>query len=357
MNMHKRHVYMDVLRIAACLCVIYNHVNEYGYYMFAYRQVGSAQYFLELFASMLCKMAVPIFLMISGALMLHGEVSIKKLYTVRIPRIALSLLVFSGLFYARAVLRGDVQPGLKTFIFGLYEAEWSIAYWYLYMYLAFLIALPVLSRFAQAMDNRTFAYFLLVAVFFRCILPGLEAWRWEGIHRLNPNLSLSFLSCDVVLYPAMGYFFHHRLDCRTLKKALPGLCAAAVLLTAGACAMTYRDYFRTWISHTVTYHELFAPFVCAAVFACARVLFENMRSDSRVGRVLAEAGRCTFGVYLVHLLATEGLRGLWGLFGWMSETGGVLPVLGSFLYCLAMMLICMGPVWLLRRIPVIRKLL
>lgn len=46
MAARKRYVYMDVLRIAACLCVIYNHVNEYGFYMFAYRQVGSCLYCL-----------------------------------------------------------------------------------------------------------------------------------------------------------------------------------------------------------------------------------------------------------------------------------------------------------------------
>lgn len=357
MDKGKRYVYMDVLRIAACLCVIYNHVNEYGFFMFASREPGSAQYYLELFASMLCKMAVPVFLMISGALMLDGEVSLKKLWTVRIPRIAISLLLFSGLFYARAVLKSDVQLGLKTFIFGLYESEWNYAYWYLYMYLAFLIALPVLSRFMQAMDNRTFVYFLCVAVLFRCVVPGVEAWRWEGAHRLNPNLSLSFLSCDVVLYPAMGYFFHHRLDCRTLKKVLPGLCLAAVLLTAGACVLTCRDYFRTWVVHTQTYHNLFAPFVCAAVFIAAKVLFETVSSDSPIGRMLSEAGQCTFGVYLLHLIATEGLVGLGGLFGWMSETSGILPVLGSCLYCIVMMLICMIPVWLLRRIPGVSKLL
>lgn len=356
MNIRKRYVYMDVLRITACLCVIYNHVNEYGFFMFAGREIGSAQYYIELFASMLCKMAVPIFLMLSGALMLSGEVSIKRLWTVRIPRIAFSLLFFSGLFYVRTVIRGQAPLSIKTFIFGLYESEWNYAYWYLYMYLAFLIALPVLSRFVQAMDNRTFIYFLSVAVFFRCILPGFEAYHWEDVHKLNPNLNVSFLTCDAVLFPSMGYYLHHRLERDKLKKVLPGICAAAVLLTAVSCVMTCRVYYRNWVAHTQTYHNLFVPFVSATVFSCAKVLFEQMSGDSPAGHVLVEAGQCTFGVYLIHLLATEGLTGLGGLFDWMNGTG-ILPVLGSFLYCFAMMLICMVPVYLLRKIPGISKLL
>ena len=70
MDKGKRRVYLDVLRIAACLCVVYNHTNEYGFFMFATREPGSMQYFLEMYASMLCKLAVPVFLALSGALML-----------------------------------------------------------------------------------------------------------------------------------------------------------------------------------------------------------------------------------------------------------------------------------------------
>lgn len=356
MNGKRRYIYMDVLRIIACLCVIYDHVNEYGYFMFAAREIGSLQYFAELFASIQCKLAVPVFFAISGALMLDREVSWKKLWLERIPRIALVLLVFSAIYYGAAVHAGKAEAGFKTFVFGLYEHGWGYSLWYLYAYLAFLIALPVLAPMARALDHRTMGYLFAAALSFRCLIPGFEALYWQGAHKLHPDFNLAFLTCDIVLFPLMGYYLHCRVQKRTLRRIFPVLCVASILLTSLSCYMTYRDYYKTWVAHTQTYHNLFAPVLSAAVFSGARLLFDGIREDSRPGRVLAEIGKCSFGVYLIHLLVAERFHGLFGLFEWMGGTG-VLPLLGSLLYCSCIMLLCLIPIFILRRIPIIRRLI
>lgn len=356
MDGKRRYVYMDVLRIIACLCVIYNHVYEYGYQMYVMREVGSAQYWVELFASMLCKLAVPTFLALSGALLLSREISLKKLWLERIARIALVLVLFSALYYGIDVQRGRAELGLKTFIFGLYEDVWGYPLWYLYAYLAYLVALPVLACLAKALDQRTWRYLFAVALMYSCVIPGIEALRWENMHKMNSNLNPYFLSSGIVLYPLMGCYLHNRVDRKALKRVVPVLCAAAILLTAAACLMKYRDYFKTGNPQDERYHNLFAPVLCAAVFSAGRLLFEGIDERSRLGRVLTEIGQCTFGIYLVHLLAMEHLKGLWGWFDFRSAAG-VLPLIGSLLYCVTMMLICLVPVWLLRKIPAVRKLI
>lgn len=352
----KRHVYMDLLRVMACFCVIYNHAKGYGFFMFASREPGSAQYFVELFASMLCKFAVPVFFALSGALMLDREIPLKTLWMKRIPRMALVLAVFSVVYYGVEIAAGTTPAGLRAFVFGAYESGWGYALWYLYAYLAYLVMLPVLSRAARALDNRTFLYLFALALVYRCLVPGFEAYYWEGLHKLNPDFDLSYLTGDLVLYPMLGYFLHHRVQKRSLSRVLPVLCAASVLLTCVSCMMTYRDYWKTWVTHTQTYHNLFAPVLCAAVFSAAKVFFGDMDAQSRAARVLSGISGCTFGVYLIHPLFVENLEGLGGLFAWMGGTG-ILPLAGSFLYCAVMMLICLVPVWLLRKVPVIGKLI
>ena len=301
-------------------------------------------------------MAVPVFLAISGVLMLGREVSIKDLWYRRIPKIAAVLMLFSAIFYGVEILSTGGSFSLRDFIFGLYESNWNHAYWYLYAYLAFLMALPILSRLAQCMDFKSYGYLLTLAFVFRCFIPCIEAWRWGGVHTLNADFDLSFMTCDIVLYPLMGYFLHHRVSTVQLKKALPAIVVAAAGLTLISCHLTCRDYYVNWVAYTQTYHNLFAPVVCASVFAAARVLFERMDEQCILARTFSVLGRYTFGVYLLHMLATIHLAGLGGLFGWMSMTG-ILPIIGSFIYCVIMMLVCLPPVWLLRKIPLIGRLI
>src|SRR5574344_966994 len=94
----KRKIYIDMLRILACVAVIFNHFDP-GFYNSSYIGFGRPSYFFMLFLSILCKFAVPLFFMISGALLLGKKESTKDIIKKRLSRIILSLLFASILFY------------------------------------------------------------------------------------------------------------------------------------------------------------------------------------------------------------------------------------------------------------------
>ena len=351
----RRIVYLDALRILACLCVIYMHINERGQYMFAYREIGSALYFAEMFISMFTKMAVPVFFAISGALMLHRQMDLKTLWQKKILRIGTVLALFSAIVYAVAAAQGHAQWGLKTFIFGLYDSTWSYSYWYLYAYLGFLMVSPVLGTLARSLGKRDFLYLLALAFVFRSLLPGMEQLRWEGVHKLNPSLNLSCITADIVIYPLLGYYLHHRMDERECRKIAPLLIAAASLLTAAACYMTYRETTKTWMAIHQNYHELFAPFWCAAVFAAARGYLAGVGSQSRAAGWISRFSAYTFGVYLLHLLILQNMGPALDAV-WNALMAVHLPqAIASAVYCMAVFVICMAPVWVIKKIPGIGK--
>lgn len=93
-----RTIYLDILRIIACLMVIFNHSNERGFLRFISDDMETALWWINLFFSTMCKSAVPIFFMISGALLLRKEETICATYR-RIPRIFTDLVLFSLLYY------------------------------------------------------------------------------------------------------------------------------------------------------------------------------------------------------------------------------------------------------------------
>ena len=160
------------MRILAAFFVIFNHTGNNGYFLFSLYPMHSFPFWIYLFLSIFCTFSVPLFFMISGALLLGREqISYRNLWTRRIPRMACILLFWSGVYYLVDVLRGWEEPSIVTFLTVLYEDAWTVPFWYLYAYLAFLISLPLLQRFAKGLQNRDFGYLIVVFLAFSCLLP------------------------------------------------------------------------------------------------------------------------------------------------------------------------------------------
>ena len=69
-----RKAYLDALRILAIFLVLFNHTGVNGYALYMVRR-GAALFPFYLFNAILIKVAVPLFLMVSGALLLEKEES------------------------------------------------------------------------------------------------------------------------------------------------------------------------------------------------------------------------------------------------------------------------------------------
>lgn len=72
MGTQKRKTYIDVLRIMGTLMIMFNHTSTFGFALYTVRTQGIL-YWLYLFLAILVKVAVPIFFMISGGLLLERE--------------------------------------------------------------------------------------------------------------------------------------------------------------------------------------------------------------------------------------------------------------------------------------------
>lgn len=67
----KRRLDIECMRILAAFFVIFNHTETTGFFLFSYYDTHGIRYWLYLFISIFCKFSVPLFFMISGALMLN----------------------------------------------------------------------------------------------------------------------------------------------------------------------------------------------------------------------------------------------------------------------------------------------
>ena len=135
---------IDAMRVLAMFGVVFNHSNERGSGLYLTCRPASPAYWIYLFFSVACK-TVPLFLMISGAVMLtKDEEPLGILWKKRIWRMLTVLAVTLLIYYLKDIYISGEHFQLHEFLNELYSVGY-IHLWYLYAYIAFLICLPLFA--------------------------------------------------------------------------------------------------------------------------------------------------------------------------------------------------------------------
>ena len=213
----KKEVYLEILRIIAICFVIFNHTGLNGYWLFTQRTPGTLSFYIYLFLSLFCKFAVPLFMAISGAVLLGRKDEPVKKNAQRIFRIVIVLVVYSFIYYLQSIYLGECTFSWKDYVVNLIAGNISAHLWYLYLYLAFLISLPILRRLAQNLDDKLFAYMIILAVVFNGVIPCFE---YALGFTLNANVKVTWIGTNIVLCPCVGYYLHTMWDHAKIKKVL-----------------------------------------------------------------------------------------------------------------------------------------
>ena len=346
-----RALHLDLLRVLAIFLVVLNHSGAYLYYL----QVQSpALRLLCACFSCLIKTAVPLFFMISGALLLEKEESLAELFRKRVLRYALVLILFSLASHLWDLYQSHGRFSLYFFLSRLYAYRFVDSYWFLYGYLGFLLGLPLLRRLAKGMRDRDFYYMIalmlgyhLVEIFIALFIK--EELSVEGSFVLFPIVYSVF-------YPLFGYYLERRLPKaafapRGLWLSL-ALSLAAVLLMV-LSTLTYCRRFDVWTAGPgEVYFWSLALVPAGGLYIQAKALYQHHHPGALPRQALLVFGSCSFGVYLLQHALNELLE---------SPVAALGQVIGAFPAALLQgLLVCLlgtGITLLLKQIPGLKKLL
>ncbi len=351
----QREYYLDLLRIAAIMAVIAIHTELGELYM--QMPVGSVSYYICMFFSMLISFSPPVFFMISGALLMEKEESIVTIWKKRISRIFLDLLVVSFLYFLLDIKTGRCEADPLAFITNLFSKPCITPFWYLYAYLSFLICLPFLRGMAKAMNETTGKYLFVLGIILLSILPELQRTLLKDFD-LQADLRWDWLLSNVVLFPMLGYVLHKKIPAAKLKIYLPLLGIADIVW------LSYQTYVAVAASMAAGqslisdgYRGRCAMLNAVTVF----ILFKFIQEKGILKKaevVFSEIGGCVFGIYLFHGFFLDRIR----LVGKFREIlfmyfDGLAMLIPAFLWILIVFTAVGLGVWILRKIPIIRKFL
>lgn len=235
-GIQQRKVYLDIMRFLAIIAVLLNHTSFFPYTMrHPVMDMGDAG---MLFLSVLIKIGVPMFFMLSGALLMGKDEPLGTWMNKRVLRFCLAVLLFIILQIAYGGLRLDVPPtslqGWCSYAARYMQHPASVQ-WFMAAYLGFLLTLPFLRAMVRHMPNShficLFTLFLLLIAYMPCQHPLI---KWMPLLNFPQEK-------HIYIFLFLGYYLEHRLPIDKVKfKHLAGLTLlslASIIYSATVCEL------------------------------------------------------------------------------------------------------------------------
>lgn len=331
--------YYDRLRVLAMTAVVLIHVcGSAATSLAAAGQPLQAGWHLANLLDAASRFAVPLFLMLTGALLLGSDqaLSLRQLLSRRLPRVLVPLAFWTIVYWLfKWLTAADFSPADAILHFFQRPAE--IHLWYLYALTAIYLLLPVLRLITRHAGRRMVGYLLLLWFVFSSL--------WRAAAGLFPALALQdYANLDILGgyagYVLLGWYL-------ASSPKLPNRTVCIALTAAGIAATTLLTWLMTRRSGELNavFYQYFMPNVlitAVGVFGLFR------RTGSRpASRTVTALSSLSFGVYLCHML----------FFRLLEPAFAALPLPAA-----VTMLLLTAAVWLLsvlfsillRQIPVVR---
>lgn len=347
----KKHIaYLEVLRLVACILVVGVHVSAFNL-----EQVPVESLNFKVMNGLDCLsiLGVPLFVMISGALFLAPsyEVTVKKFYTRKIPRIVF-LYFFWLLFYnvVNFLENGTVWNFTnvkKQIVLESLLGKGMYHMWYLPMLAVLYLLTPFLKSFAA--DRKKCLLFCALGFAYSILLP--TALKFEFPYRTIVESLYNQFDCSFfggyVTYYVLGHALHEYVPkLSAQKKAALGL--GGVIAMGIEIAVCNAWSVKTAIMSTIlnTPFSVTAFIGAAAIFLLLRDGVSGRKQEELSGRL---AG-LTLGIYLIHPLFLR-------IYGWLGGTTLFAPAaIAVPLIVVLITLISGAAVYALSKIPVVKKI-
>lgn len=330
--------HFDYLRILATFCVLVLHVTSGATGADFYTRIPRGEWLFGESINAFTRFAVPVFFMLSGAMLLDERRSFraaKSIIRVGIPLIAWSIV------YIIWTQRGAGPLSMLAALPGIIRGPVMFHLWFVYAIIGLYLLIPVLRKLTVRGNERMVGYAVLLWVIFMVLLPFVRKTTGFGI-----GVDIGFFS-SAVGYALLGWLLNSVAVRAYARFAVPAFIIGWVWAALGTWRLTALAGGRLDEYH----HFNNAPGVLlmsAAVFVLFRVGGEQGRF--RESSVISTLSKLSFAFYLAHILMIELTRRLFHVHPlWKSAYIGV-PATAALAGA-----VTLAVVWLLWRTRVTRR--
>lgn len=327
--------WITFLRAIACICVVMIHVIDGCNSINPIPEYSCRFIFDEVILQIFIQWAVPVFIMISGALLLNPnkEITMKKIFKY-ILRMLLILVTF-GLMYCFLENIVSIKDGniveiiIKSITNLLQGKSWGVM-WYIYMLIGLYAITPILRAFIK--DTKDEELKIVIVLLFICsvIIPTIN-----GI--FNINITTFYLEefKYITLY-LLGYVLAYK---KLFKEK-------TLYILGGVSMVIYLLFCYFNIFHYK--FDMFMIFISMAIF----LHFSNHLNNIRINLIIEKISKNSFGIYIIH---DFWVNVLYKIFHFYPSNFPV--VIGEFMLLFIVFVLAYISIEIIKRIPLINKII
>ena len=329
-NQKNQHiVWLDVVRFIAMFTVVCCHCTDpFNFYPGTAPNIGEIKLWGAIYGSVL-RPCVPLFVMITGALLLPVRGDASTFYKKRIPRVFYPFLIWSVLYnlfpWITGLLGLNPQIILDFFPYAgeeVMQQSFSVSLeyilmipfnfsilavhmWYIYLLIGLYLYLPVFSAWVEKASERAKLMFLLawgVTLLLPYYYQFVSNYLWGTCSWNSFGMLYAFAGFNG--YLLLGHYL------KNLEWSLKKTLAIGIPMFAVGYAVTFLgfrhitalpEYTDEMLELFFTYCSLNVVMMTIPVFLLAKKV--DVRSE-KVKSLLANLTTCGFGIYMVHYFFT-----------------------------------------------------
>lgn len=330
--------WINNLRLIALFAVIVLHTS--AVLLAQYGKVPFNDWLTADFYNAVVRFAVPVFVMITGALLLHREYELDDFFKKRLSKVITPFLFWSLVYIGYSWYNGEIA----------FDADWwtntkqvlhllkygsSYHLWYVYMLIGLYFVIPVIGKFVRNATEKELQYFLIVWF-------GVMMLSQPYLIRFNPQVDLHYFA-GYIGYLVLG----HYLAFKEFKRQNIRVWMALVFVLT-IVVITFGSWMLYKNNSTVgtLFYEPISPTIVllsASVFLMAR--FTMVKLSPAISRLRDFACGYNYGIYLAHALV------LYLLDRVNISYKLCIPIISIPVTALICFVLTLGLVWLISKLP------
>lgn len=301
----KRLSRLDVLRVTSVFAVVFTHVSS-GVLRESV-PLTSVNWWVSNLAISCARWCIPVFVMISGALLLDPSRNEELMffYKKRMQRVAIPLVFWSFFYIAVRYSKGNFT--VEQAISSIAKGEPAYHLWYIYMVLGLYLLTPFLRTYVKYATSRE-RFWLIIVIF---ILTNCY-------HLVNSLMFRNQQSVFTLFVPYIPYYlcgYELRvLDSRRIEfKYLCGVIIVCGLSIAIGTGFLIKLFGMQGFSFFYSYLQPLTIVMSIAVFLVVyHGRYPNILEHRFVAKIVEQLAPATFGIYLLHVIVLEVIKGIVG---------------------------------------------